>query len=158
MIKTMQNVKSQKDIQMKRRAFLKSSLAMAAGSAALNPSALSLAEPSISIPQNGKIPVREFGNTGVSLPILGMGGSAMVNIWAASYGVKLDPVEKRSAMVRYAFDQGIRYFDTARVYQESESIVGKGLKGVREQAFVATKIAVQFPKMCAVALKPHSNS
>ena len=48
-------------------------------------------------------------------------------------------------MVRYAFDKGVRYFDTARVYSESESIVGKGLKDVRKEAFIATKIAVFSP-------------
>lgn len=93
----------------------------------------------------GEIPRRPYGKTGVTLPMLGMGGSAMVNYFAGGYGVELDPVEQRPAMVRHAFDSGIRYFDTARVYFESESIVGKGLKGVRDQAFIATKVAEPDP-------------
>ena len=43
------------------------------------------------------------------------------------------PLDERVAMVRHAYDCGIRYFDTARVYGESEQIMGRGLKGVREQ-------------------------
>jgi hypothetical protein len=45
----------------------------------------------------------------------------------------------------YAYDRGVRYFDTARVYEESESIVGRGLKDVRKDAFIATKVAVYSP-------------
>ncbi len=56
-------------------------------------------------------------------------------------------------MVRYAFDQGIRYFDTARVYSESESIVGKGLKDVRKDAFIATKVAVTAPNQVRKSLE-----
>ncbi len=89
--------------------------------------------------------MRKFGKTGHTLPILGMGGSAMVKKWTPAYGVNLLPMEDRVAMVRHAFDQGVRYFDTARVYDESESIVGKGLKGIRDQVYVATKIFVTKP-------------
>lgn len=91
------------------------------------------------------IPQRLFGKTGHTLPILGMGGSAMVEKWVASYGVKALSTDERVAMVRHAFDQGVRYFDTARVYSESEAIMGKGLKGVRDRAFLATKVAVADP-------------
>src|SRR5207245_9877266 len=91
------------------------------------------------------IPTRKFGRTGAALPILGMGGSAMVQRFIADYGVKLIGEDERIAMVRHAYDMGIRYFDTARVYGESESIMGRGLKGVRDQVFIATKIAEADP-------------
>jgi predicted aldo/keto reductase-like oxidoreductase len=44
-------------------------------------------------------------------------------------------------LVRYAFDRGINYFDTAEGYRRgrSEEAIGAGLKGVRERAFIATK-------------------
>lgn len=119
-----------------RRVFLKSGLAVAATAAAVGPGAIQSAE---SRPETVKIPARKFGKTGHTLPIFGMGGSAMVNRWAGAYGVKLASSEKRAAMVRLAFDRGIRYFDTARVYGESESIMGAGLNGVRDNAFLATK-------------------
>ena len=89
--------------------------------------------------------MRSFGKTGWKLPILAMGGSAMVKQWVQAYGVKLLSTEERVAMVRHAYDRGIRYFDTARVYGESESIIGKGLKDVRKDVFLATKIYVMRP-------------
>ena len=48
-------------------------------------------------------------------------------------------------MVRRAFDLGVRYFDTARIYDESEEIFGKGLKGVRDQVYIATKVHTTSP-------------
>src|SRR5262249_55640434 len=90
---------------------------------------------------------------GHTLPILGMGGSAMVQRFIAAYGLKLLSMEERIAMVRRAYDQGIRYFDTARVYGESESIMGQGLKGVRHHVFIATKVAVTDPAQVRKSLE-----
>ncbi len=141
-----------------RRDFLKTGL-LAAGTAALVPalresaSASDRGSPSSGSTAAGTIPTRKFGKTGHTLPVLGMGGSAMVQRFIAAYGVKLIGFDERVAMVRHAFDQGIRYFDTARVYGESESIVGKGLKGVREQCFVVTKVAVSKPDQVRASLE-----
>jgi aryl-alcohol dehydrogenase-like predicted oxidoreductase len=46
------------------------------------------------------------------------------------------------AIIDYAFDQGINFFDTAASYTggESEKITGKGLAGRRDKALIATKI------------------
>ena len=138
------------DKSVKRRTILKTGLIAAAGTAALGAltteQAMATTKSDDFNQVTGEIPVRKFGNTGATLPMLGMGGSALVDVWAPSYGVKLDSVEKRAEMVRHAFDRGIRYFDTARVYSESESIFGKGLKGVRDQAFIASKVAVTKPE------------
>jgi predicted aldo/keto reductase-like oxidoreductase len=134
-----------------RRQFLKTGL-LAAGTAALGPALRrSAAADGRQAPAANGLPVRPFGKTGHTLPVLGMGGSAMVQQWTKSYGVPLldgDPkvLDRRVAMVRYAFDKGIRYFDTARVYGESEEIVGKGLQGVRDQVYLATKVAVFRPE------------
>ncbi len=129
-----------------RRHFMKSGLAAAAGTASLRYVEAQAAEPSEPKQRLGAMPTRPFGKTGRTLPLLGMGGSAMVDKWATSYGVTLASVDERPAMVRYAFDKGVRYFDTARVYGESESIVGKGLKDVRTDVFIATKVAVYSPE------------
>jgi predicted aldo/keto reductase-like oxidoreductase len=133
-----------------RRDFLKSG-ALAAGSSLFG-AQLAAADPppasetkSIELGPSG-IPLRPFGKTGHKLPILGMGGSAFVQLFNASYGVPVLSVEDRVAMVRRGYDQGIRYFDTARVYGESERIVGQGLKGVREHCYVATKCHIPDPK------------
>src|SRR5262249_24578692 len=68
-----------------------------------------------------------------------------VTMWVKSYGVPLLSIDERVAIVRKAFDRDIRYFDTARVYGESEMIFGRGLKGVRDQVFLASKVAVLEP-------------
>ena len=46
------------------------------------------------------------------------------------------------AMIDYAYDQGITFFDTAASYLKGagEKILGKGLKGKREKVIVSTKI------------------
>ena len=133
-----------------RRSFLKTGL-LAAGTAALGPTLRSDARPDVTgKPDQGTssagIPMRKFGKTGVTLPILGMGGSAMVQVFIKAYGVDLLSMDERVAMVRHAYDSGIRYFDSARVYGESERIIGKGLKGVRDQCVITTKVAVSKPE------------
>ena len=131
-----------KSVGVERREFLKGGLLATAGSAALNAGVIAAPGPEI---QTGQavpgIPARKFGKTGRTLPILGMGGSAMVRQFIGSYGVRLLPHDDRVAMVRHAYDEGVRYFDTARIYGESEAIMGKGLKGVRDQVFLASKVA-----------------
>ena len=99
------------------------------------------------IPMNSKpkLPSRKFGAKGPELPILGMGGSAMVDQFKVVYGQDLPSIDQRVSMVRDAFDQGIRFFDTARAYVESESIMGMALKGIRQRAFIATKVDVHDP-------------
>ena len=136
---------SQKSFDPKRRQFLQSSM-LAAGAAALGPAIGQAAKPEDKTPaESESIPTRKFGKTGHTLPIFGMGGSAMVALFIRSYGVRLLDLAERVAMVRHAYDQGVRYFDTARVYSESESIMGKGLKGVRDKVFLTTKVAVTNP-------------
>lgn len=48
----------------------------------------------------------------------------------------------------YAYDQGVNFFDTANAYTEgnSETIVGKGIKGRRDQIILATKVFVRMGK------------
>jgi predicted aldo/keto reductase-like oxidoreductase len=129
--------------ELKRRTFLKSGLLAAAGASTLGQSALRAqstdtpSEKTATSPHG--IPMRPFGKTGHTLPVLGFGGSAMVRMFAGAYGIDLLSMEERAAMVRYGYDKGIRYFDTARVYGESEEIMGAGLKGVRENCYIATK-------------------
>src|SRR5512136_2879329 len=49
-------------------------------------------------------------------------------------------------VLRYAFDCGVNYFDTAEVYlrQKGESYVGQGLKGVRDKVVITTKHMIDF--------------
>jgi aryl-alcohol dehydrogenase-like predicted oxidoreductase len=87
------------------------------------------------------VPARPFGKTGLRLPILAFGGSAMVSKWQATYGPQL-PYKGRVAMVRHAFEAGVRYFDTSPNYGESEEILGEALHDVRDQIYLATKVGV----------------
>ncbi|MDR2343069.1 MAG: aldo/keto reductase [Spirochaetaceae bacterium] len=54
------------------------------------------------------------------------------------------PVQRRTVneavrILRGAFDAGINYFDTARMYTDSEEKIGLALGSVREQIIIATK-------------------
>ncbi|MCD6338328.1 MAG: aldo/keto reductase [Verrucomicrobia bacterium] len=83
------------------------------------------------------IPVRLLGKTGVKLPILGYGGAALPKVWGNPLSTK-----DRVKLVRYAYDRGVRYFDTAisYSYRDSQAIIGTALKGVRDRVFITTKV------------------
>ena len=98
---------------------------------------------SAAIPKDKKIKLadtigaRAFGKTGVKLPVLGYGGAALPKKWGNPLSL-----EDRVKLVRYAYDSGIRYFDTAisYTYSESQAIIGKALKDVRDNVFITTKV------------------
>jgi aryl-alcohol dehydrogenase-like predicted oxidoreductase len=48
------------------------------------------------------------------------------------------PDAQKVELIRYAYDQGVRYFDTAAVYR-TETYVGEALKDVRDDVYIATK-------------------
>ncbi len=133
--------------KLKRRDFLKTGVLAGAGSIAAGSGLgqTAQAETQAAPAATGEVPKKAFGKTGWTMPVLGMGGSAMVSRFISAYGVDLLSMDERADMVRHAYDSGIRYFDTARVYGESEKIMGRGLKGVREDVYVATKVAVARP-------------
>ena len=101
--------------------------------------------------QHATLPDRDFGKTGRRLPILACGGSAMVEKWKGGYGPQLS-FEDRVAMIRHAFESGIRYFDTSPNYGESEALMGEALRDVRDQVYLATKVGV--PRADNAILKP----
>ena len=72
--------------------------------------------------------------------MLGYGGAALPKAW-------LNPLsqEDRVKLVGYAFDRGIRYFDTAGNYLESQSILGEALKDRRRQVCLVTKVETTKP-------------
>ena len=47
--------------------------------------------------------------------------------------------EDGAALLRYAFDRGVNFFDTARFYTDSEEKIGLGLSAVRKDLYLATK-------------------
>lgn len=88
----------------------------------------------------GTIPIRLLGKTGLKLPILGYGGAALPRVWG-------NPLarEDRVELVRYAYDRGLRYFDTAGNYMESQAILGDALKDRRGQVCLVTKVETTKP-------------
>lgn len=131
---------------LNRRSFLKGSAVIGGAALAIGggASAAVTREKQITT-KAGALPERTFGKTGHTLPIFGHGGSAMFKGDIAYYGVPLLPLEERIAMVRHGYDSGIRYFDTARIYGESEEIMGKALGDVRDNVFIASKALVMEP-------------
>ncbi|GMW00438.1 MAG: hypothetical protein AMXMBFR84_15750 [Candidatus Hydrogenedentota bacterium] len=130
---------------MERRTFL--TAGVAAGAVALSPAGLSAAPTAGKvISYEGPIPVRPFGKTGYSFPVLGHGGSALMEKEYGYYGLKDVPsYGDRVKMIRDAYEKGIRYFDTARIYQESEKLMGEALKDVQDKIFLASKAMVFEP-------------
>jgi len=122
--------------QFHRREFFKRTAAVAV--AGLGAGAASAAVPKDkTIALAEALPARTFGKTGVTLPVLGYGGAALPKKWGNPLSL-----EDRVKLVRYAYDSGLRYFDTSisYTYSESQTIIGKALKGVRDNVFITTKV------------------
>ena len=49
------------------------------------------------------------------------------------------PKEDAAHLLRKAYDSGVTFFDTARMYTDSEEKVGYALKNVRDKIYIATK-------------------
>jgi predicted aldo/keto reductase-like oxidoreductase len=130
-----------------RRGFLKTGIGVAAAASALGAgTSHAQAAGTKTITSDLNIPVRKFGKTGYSFPVLGHGGSAMMEKEYQYYGLDDPPsFDDRVKMVRDAFDKGIRYFDNARIYQESEQVMGEALHDVADQLYLASKVLVGEP-------------
>jgi predicted aldo/keto reductase-like oxidoreductase len=94
------------------------------------------------------LPHRVLGRTGAKLPVLAYGGAALPRAWGNSL-----PTEARVALVRHAFDRGIRYFDTAGNYMESQAILGEALEPVRKDAFIVGKVETTDPAKVRAAVE-----
>ena len=80
---------------------------------------------------------RRLGRTNLQVSIVGFGG---MHTYPSSYLREMS-FEDAKKVVRRAFELGINYFDTARVYGEgqSEERIGAALEDVRDQCILATK-------------------
>jgi predicted aldo/keto reductase-like oxidoreductase len=70
-----------------------------------------------------------LGKTGLKVKTLGFGG------------IPIQRVSEDEAInvVRRCYELGINYYDTARVYTNSEERIGQALEDVREEVYIATK-------------------
>lgn len=74
-----------------------------------------------------------LGSTGITVNKNGFGALPIQRI----------SQEDAVALARKAYRAGIRFFDTARAYTDSEVKLGEAFDGIREQVFIATKTAAE---------------
>ena len=55
-------------------------------------------------------------------------------------------MEMAVKLLRRAYEGGMRFFDTARAYSDSEVKVGEAFDGMREKVFIATKTGAKTPQ------------
>ncbi len=89
---------------------------------------------SVAAPTN-PMPERILGKTGLSLPVLGLGGAGQTPL---SHPGK---AAESYALIEAAINLGIRYFDTAASYGPSEEYLGQALQPYRQQVIIASKTA-----------------
>lgn len=79
----------------------------------------------------GDIPMRTFGKTGEKVTIIGPAGGRFPMI----------TFDEAKAIAWRAYELGINYFDTARLYWngKSEEVYGAALQPVRKKVFITTK-------------------
>jgi predicted aldo/keto reductase-like oxidoreductase len=124
------------DKQMNRRQFLERT-ALAAGAFALayRAAPAMAAAPAAAAVKRTAVDQVTLGKTGLKMSRLGMGlGSNNGAIQLA------DGDEAFNKLVRYAYDQGITYFDTSKSYRTFDKL-GAAIKGLpREKLFIVSKM------------------
>ena len=74
-----------------------------------------------------------LGRTGITVNKNGFGALPIQRI----------PQEDAVFLARKAYKAGIRFFDTARAYTDSEVKLGEAFDGIRSEVYIATKTAAQ---------------
>jgi len=81
--------------------------------------------------KRNEMPVVELGNTGLRVPVLGLGGECVF---------KYGKTGEAEAVFRKAMDLGVRYIDTAHDYNKSQERLGRFLKNYTDHdVVIATK-------------------
>jgi aryl-alcohol dehydrogenase-like predicted oxidoreductase len=83
---------------------------------------------------------RRLGNSGLEVSAIGLGcmSIGIADVYTSSTQDETKAVE----LVRRALDLGINFLDTANIYGDSESKVGKALQGRRDDVVLATKFGI----------------
>lgn len=77
---------------------------------------------------------------------LGSTGIQVVQNGFGALPIQRDSKEVAVKIVRRAYEGGMRFFDTARAYSDSEEKVGEALHDVRDNLYIATKTMAQTPE------------
>ena len=81
-----------------------------------------------------------LGSTGITVPQNAFGALPIQRV----------SMEMAVKLLRRAYEGGMRFFDTARAYSDSEVKVGEAFDGMREKVFIATKTGAKTPEeVCA---------
>ena len=76
-------------------------------------------------------------------------GSTGITVEQNAFGalpIQRDDKETAAAILKRAYEGGIRFFDTARAYTDSEEKIGLALSDVRDDIYIATKTAAKTPE------------
>jgi aryl-alcohol dehydrogenase-like predicted oxidoreductase len=84
---------------------------------------------------------RKLGKTGIEVSEIAFGGVEIGMPYGIGVNSAADMLSRDQAvkLLHEALDKGINFFDTARLYGESESIMGEAFKGKRDQVILSTK-------------------
>src|SRR5579864_9285237 len=80
---------------------------------------------------------RTLGNTGLSVPVIGMGTWKTFDVQGSA------AIGNARAVVDAALQGGANFFDSSPMYGQAEYVLGEALRGRRDQALVATKVWTQ---------------
>ena len=91
------------------------------------------------------LPTRMLGKTGIKVPLMTIGtGSRFLNV---------ESTDEKLEILEYGLDHGLYYWDTAAIYKQkgsdlySEELLGKALKGRRNEVFLASKVSDRDPDL-----------
>jgi predicted aldo/keto reductase-like oxidoreductase len=78
----------------------------------------------------GKLKTIDLGRSGLKVTEVGCGGIPIMRV----------NLEEAKHIIKRCFELGIRFFDTAHVYGDSEEKIGSALEPVRDEVVLATKV------------------
>jgi predicted aldo/keto reductase-like oxidoreductase len=78
----------------------------------------------------GKLRTIDLGRSGLKVTELGCGGIPIMRV----------NLEEAKRIIKRCFELGIRFYDTAHVYGDSEEKLGSALEPVRDEVVLATKV------------------
>ncbi len=103
----------------------------------------------------------EFGNTGMEVTRIGLGGFPFGGVNKARNWDPFSPAGRKTAIatIHKALDSGINYVDTAPGYGNgnSESLIGEVMKTRRDECFLATKLGWRGMDKDAVIKSVHNS-
>lgn len=85
---------------------------------------------------------RKLGKSTITVSAIGFGCMGMSEFYGSTENTNKDAGKK---LIRYGYDNGITFFDTAEMYGsgDSEIILGTAVKSFRDKVIIATKCGIQ---------------